>query len=69
MNFEPKAETQELFAAQLNEKIQDFIASGNKIELLQSFPEQKPAPPRNTRIDPNTILKRKQNKKSAHNLR
>jgi len=43
----------------ISEKIAQFLAAGGRIAELQSPPRNPIPPPRSTRIDPETVLKRK----------
>ncbi|NWC11894.1 hypothetical protein HX776_24210 [Pseudomonas agarici] len=43
----------------ISEQIAQFLAAGGHIDELQSPPRNPIPPPRSTRIDPETILKRK----------
>lgn len=46
-------------ADSISEKIAQFLAAGGHIDELQSPPRNPIPPPRSTRIDPETVLKRK----------
>jgi hypothetical protein len=43
----------------ISEQIAQFLAAGGQIDELQSPPRNPIPPPRSTRIDPETVLKRK----------
>lgn len=46
-------------ADSISERIAQFLAAGGQIDELQSPPRNPIPPPRSTRIDPETVLKRK----------
>lgn len=49
-------------ADSLSEKVAQFLAAGGQIAELKSPPRNPIPPPRSTRIDPETVLKRRPKK-------
>ncbi|CAI8796202.1 DNA mismatch repair protein MutS [Pseudomonas sp. IT-P12] len=52
-------EQQRQSAESLNDRIAQYLAAGGQIAQLKSPPRNPIPPPRSTRIDPETVLKRK----------
>ncbi|MCE0464857.1 hypothetical protein [Pseudomonas uvaldensis] len=46
----------------LSDQVAQFLAAGGRIDELRSPPRNPLPPPRSTRIDPETVLKRKPRK-------
>jgi len=46
----------------LSEQVAQFLAAGGRIDELRSSPRNPLPPPRSTRIDPETVLRRKPRK-------
>jgi hypothetical protein len=59
VNFSPQADPRKKIIEDLRAQIDHFMATGKKIQPLESFPEQRPPAARSTYIDPETVLKRK----------
>lgn len=49
-------------AESIAERIAQYLAAGGRIDQLKSPPRNPIPPPRSTRIDPDTVLKRKPRK-------
>lgn len=49
-------------AESIAERIAQYLAAGGRIDQLKSPPRNPIPPPRSTRIDPETVLKRKPRK-------
>ncbi|MGS0546643.1 hypothetical protein HXW87_21130 [Pseudomonas sp. Y5-11] len=46
-------------AEAISERVAQYLAAGGRIEQLKSPPRNPLPPPRSTRIDPETVLKRR----------
>lgn len=52
-------EAQRQSAEAISAQVAQFVAAGGQIDQLKSPPRNPLPPPRSTRIDPETVLKRK----------
>ncbi|PXX71832.1 hypothetical protein SAMN05660489_02425 [Pseudomonas sp. LAMO17WK12:I10] len=52
-------EQQRQSAESLSDQVAQYLASGGQISRLKSPPRNPLQPPRSTRVDPETVLKRK----------
>jgi hypothetical protein len=59
VNFAPLADPRKQIIEDLRAQIDHFMATGKKIQPLESFPERVPPAPRSNFIDPDYVLKRK----------
>lgn len=55
-------EKQRQSAEAINDQVAQFLAAGGQIDELKSPPRNPIPPPRSTRIDPETVLKRRPKK-------
>jgi len=52
-------EQQRQHAESINDQVGQYLATGGRIEQLKSPPHNPLPPPRSTRLDPETVLKRR----------